>query len=114
MACRYLDSATGVASRMLDERDQAGRHEPPSSNRDARPGDLADLDHAPTGDHLDPAPRSGRRDLERLDTLAGVDDSLDAIAFHPRSLAVASSVGSPRRGRLSHRAPQRWLSRDRR
>ena len=88
MASRYLDPAPGVDSRVLDESDE-GCHEPPCPNRDARSGDLADLDHSPADDHLEPTLRPDRRDRERLNTLAGVDDGLDAIALHLGRAAVA-------------------------
>lgn len=71
-----------VASRVLDEGDEARRHEPPRPDRYTGPGDLADFDHTATGDHLDPPSRSGRHDVEGLDTLTGIDDGFDSIAFH--------------------------------
>ena len=68
---------------MLDQGDEAAGHEASGADGRAAARDLADLDHAAGGRHLDPPPGPRRDDLERLRAaLAGVDDGLDAIAPH--------------------------------
>jgi hypothetical protein len=70
---------------MLDQGDEPVGHEPARADGLARARYLADLDHSARGHDLDPASCAGREKLECLDTLAGVDHSLDAIALHCRT-----------------------------
>jgi hypothetical protein len=82
-----LDAALCVGRWVLDEGDQSGRHEPSGPDGCAGPGHLANLDDAPSRDHLDPSAGLRRHDLERLDTLSRVDDGFHSIALHARMLA---------------------------
>src|SRR5918999_5763787 len=75
-----LDAAILVGGRVLDERDDAAGHEARGTYRRAAAGHLADLDDAAGSRHLEPPTRPGRRDLERLNALPGIDDGLDTIA----------------------------------
>ena len=78
--------------RVLDQRDEATRHEASCPHGRAAARDLGDLDHAAGGRHLDPSAVAGRDDLECLDTLAGVDHGLDTITLHRRHLIVTRIV----------------------
>jgi hypothetical protein len=80
---------------VLDERDDSARHEPASPDRRAAAGHLGDLDHPASGRHLDAAAVLRRRDLVRLDTLSGIDNDLDTIASHLRTITHG---GSPHEG----------------
>src|SRR5580765_3448111 len=72
---------------MLDQRDHPAGHEPAGPDRRAAPGHLGHLDHPARGRHLETAAVLRRRDLEGLDALAGIDNDLDAIALHARTIA---------------------------
>lgn len=90
MTRRHLDAALLVGCRVLDERDEAARHEAAGTDGNAGPGHLADLDHAAGGHDLDPPARSRRHDVEGLDALPRIDDGLDSIAFHGRTIVHAT------------------------
>jgi hypothetical protein len=77
---------------MLDERDQAGGHEPACPHGRAAARHLGDLHDAAGGRHLDPAPGAGRDDLERLDPLPGVDHGLDSIALHVIAMVALQAL----------------------
>jgi hypothetical protein len=77
-----LDATALVGRGVLHEGDQPIRDEPTRSDRLPGAGHLADLDDTPRRHDLDPSTGASRDDLERLDALAGVDNGLDAIAFH--------------------------------
>src|SRR5581483_9231289 len=72
-----------VVRRVLDEGDDARRHEARRPHRRARARHLGDLDHAPAGGDLDPPARLGRLDVERLRAAAAdVHEHLDPVALH--------------------------------
>src|SRR4051812_32548316 len=78
---------------MLDEGDQAARHE--AARPDLRPAtrDLADLDDAAGGRDLDPAAVLRRRDLEGLGAARpGIHHDLHPIATHARTVAPGTSA----------------------
>lgn len=77
---------------MLDEGDQPTRHEPPGSDGLTGSRDLANLHHATGRRDLDAPSGSRRGDLERLHTLTGVHQCLDAIALHSRTIVLAGAV----------------------
>jgi hypothetical protein len=85
MARRLLDAASFVGCRVLDQGDQAVGDEPPGPYRLPGAGDLAHFNDPARRHDLDSPARAGRDDLERLHTLASVDDGLDPIAFHRRT-----------------------------
>ena len=67
---------------MLDDGDDPARHEARRAHDLPAPGDLGDL-HGAAGDHhVDPSPFAGRDDFEAADLVPGIDQDLDAIAFH--------------------------------
>ena len=86
---------------VLDQRDQAARHEAPRAHRRASAGHLADLHHAAAGGDLDPSTGASGLDLERLRPLAGVHHRFDPIALHRAMLAGYPARGYDRPIRLA-------------
>ena len=87
-----LDPSALVGGWMLDEGDEAVGHEPACPDRRARAGHLANLHDAARGDDLEPPAGPRGRDLERLRALAGIDDGLDSIALHRRTVVPRRQV----------------------
>jgi hypothetical protein len=72
---------------MLDEGDNAVRHEAARPYRRSAPGHLRDLDDAAGGRDLEPPAVARRNDVERLHAaLACVDHDLDPVASHGRTI----------------------------
>jgi hypothetical protein len=67
---------------MLDDGDHPAGHEAGRAHHLTTAGDLGDLDGSPGDDHVDPATFAGGDDLEAAHLVPGVDQDLDAIAFH--------------------------------
>jgi hypothetical protein len=67
---------------MLDDGDHPAGHEARRAHHLTAAGDLGDFDRSPGDDHVDPATFPGRHDLEATHLVPGVDQDLDAIAFH--------------------------------
>ena len=67
---------------MLDDRHHPAGHEARRAHHLTAAGDLGDLDRSPGDDHVDPATFAGGDHLEAADLVPGVDQDLDAIAFH--------------------------------
>lgn len=80
--CRDLDAAPLIHGGMLDESDQAARHEAAGPDGCAGAGHLAHLHHPARRDDLDAASGARGDDLEGLHALTRVDESFDSIAFH--------------------------------
>jgi hypothetical protein len=74
--------------RMLDECDDAARHESCGSHRPTRTSHLADLDEATAIHDLDSASRASRGDLECPRIGSGVDDDLYPITLHPSTMRL--------------------------
>jgi hypothetical protein len=71
---------------MLDKGDQTGSHESAGADGRTRSGHLGHLDDAACSGDLDPSPGPARDDLERLSALSSIDNGLDAITLHGRSI----------------------------
>ncbi len=86
----YLASppAALVFGGVLDDRDDARRHEATAADDDAGARDLRDLDGAADVRDLDPPPGLRRFDLIGLRPVADVDDDLDPVAFHDAIVAL--------------------------
>jgi hypothetical protein len=67
---------------MLDDGDHPAGHEARRAHHLTAAGDLGDFDRSPGDDHVDPATFAGGDHLEAADFVPGVDQDLDAIAFH--------------------------------
>jgi len=96
MTRRHLDVTPLIRGGMLDERDQPVGHEAPGADDLAGPGDLANLDDPACRDHLQATSSAGRDELERLDTLARVNERFDPIALHGDTLDPAPDAGTTR------------------
>src|SRR4051794_17074429 len=86
-----------LPGRVLDEGDQARRHEPTRPHRRAPARHLGDLDHAPGRRHLDAPPVAAGDDVERLDGAARVDDHLHPIALHAAARCLSGTPVPPYR-----------------
>src|SRR5690349_24017488 len=89
---------------MLDQGEHPGGHEAGRPHHDAAAGHLVDLHYPTPGDHLDPAPGPGGRDLIGLRIATGVDDDLDPVTLH-RSPQSTGRPGYGRRGAYLSSAP---------
>ena len=80
---------------VLDHRDHPGLHEAGGAHDLAGAGDLGDLDHAPPGRGLDPAPGAGGHDLVGAGlSPAQLHDDFDPVTLHGRHdppIAAASA-----------------------
>jgi hypothetical protein len=67
---------------MLDDRQNAGRHEPSRPHHASVPGQLADFDGRARAAHLDAASGAlGLDDVLPRGAIAGVDENLDKISL---------------------------------
>jgi hypothetical protein len=67
---------------VLDDGDDAAGHEASRAHDLTAAGDLGDLDRAAGDQDVDSSPFARGQDLEAADAVAGVDEDLDAVAFH--------------------------------
>lgn len=79
---RALVGFRGFVSWVFDDCDDTGGHEAGGPGRRAGAGHLGDLDLPAAGGYLDATTSPRRTDLVNAHAGAGVDDDLDAIAFH--------------------------------
>jgi hypothetical protein len=97
---RFDDLARNVlvGSRVLDQREDATRHEPGRPYGSPAPGHLRDRHDAATGLDLDPAAVPGRDDLIGADLPTRIYDDLHAITAHaltlPRVAHLLSRAGA--------------------
>jgi hypothetical protein len=67
---------------MLDDGDHSAGHEAGGPHDLTAASDLGDFDRPSCDHHVDPTPFARRDDLEAADLVAGIDQDLDAVAFH--------------------------------
>ena len=71
---------------MLDEREDAARHEPRPPHGFARTGHLRNLDNASAGGDLDAPTGTSGDDLVGARAIIDGNDDFDSIALHRRSV----------------------------
>src|ERR1019366_7135276 len=88
-----LASRYWAGCRMLNDRDDARRHEAPDAHRVSRPSELRHLDHPTCGGHFDAPARACRQDLESPRAPGpSIDDHLNHVSDHPSTLAIGRPV----------------------
>lgn len=92
-AATVLASCRRARCRVLDDRDNARRHEAADAHRVSRTSELRNLDHAARSGHFNAPARACRRDLESPRAPGpSIDDYLDHVSDHPSTLAIGCSA----------------------